>query len=371
MSANEARPICLFLCGDVMTGRGIDQVLPYPAPPDLYEPYIRDAREYVRLAEKLNGAISRPVDFAYTWGDAMEELQRAKADARIINLETSITCNDAPWPDKGINYRMNPRNVDCITAAGINCCCLANNHVLDWGYRGLAETIDTLDAAGVLHTGAGQNAKQASAPTVLDLSTKGRLLVFAFGAPSSGIPSEWSATSSRPGINFIEDVSEDAARSAAATICSHKRSGDVVVASIHWGSNWGYDIPSAHIDFAHGLIESGVDVVHGHSSHHVQAAEVYRDRLILYGCGDFITDYEGIGGYEEFRNDLVLMYLVKVDAQGQLTQVRMVPMQLRRFRLSRVSEADAAWLCDLLNEVGRPFATEVQLESDRSMTLRR
>ena len=134
--------ICIFLCGDVMTGRGIDQVLPHPVNPALYEPYVHDARDYVQLAEAANGPILRPVDFAYIWGDALEELQRAGTDVRIINLETSITCNEKPWPEKGINYRMNPKNVGCITAACIDCCCLANNHVLDWEYQGLAETRD-------------------------------------------------------------------------------------------------------------------------------------------------------------------------------------------------------------------------------------
>ena len=206
---------------------------------------------------------------------------------------------------------------------------------------------------------------------MLDVADKGRVLVFAFGSTSSGIPREWSATENRAGVNLLKDLSEDTARRTAVEILSYKRPGDVTVASIHWGSNWGYGIPDQQIDFAHRLIEEGVDLVHGHSSHHVKAVEVYRDRLILYGCGDFITDYEGISGYEEFRSDLALMYLVKMDAQqGRLIEVRLVPMQARRFRLNRVSKADAQWLCNLLNDLGAPFATEAQLEDDNSMALR-
>lgn len=361
----------MFLCGDVMTGRGIDQVLPHPALPVLYEPYVRDARDYVQLAEAANGPISRPVDFAYIWGDALEELQRARTDARIINLETSITCNEEPWPEKGINYRMNPENVACITAGRIDCCCLANNHTLDWEYRGLAETIDTLDKVGVSHAGAGRSAAEAAAPAVINLEGKGRVVVFAFGSTSSGIPREWSATEKRPGLNLLKDLSEDTARRAATEIRTYKQPGDVAVASIHWGGNWGYGIPSEQIDFAHWLVEEGADLVHGHSSHHVKAVEVYRDRLILYGCGDFVTDYEGISGYEGFRSDLALMYLVKMDSQqGRLMEVRLVPMHARRFRLNRVSKADAQWLCNLLNGLGTPFASEVQLENDNSMFLR-
>jgi len=102
----------------------------------------------------------------------------------------------------------------------------------------------------------------------------------------------------------------------------------------------------------------------------VKAVEVYKDQLILYGCGDFVTDYEGISGYEAFRSDLALMYLVDVDSEsGRLLSARLVPMQMRRFRLEHTSAADAAWLCHLLNEVGTQFTTHARLEKDNSFTL--
>ena len=370
MNPSPADAVCLFLCGDVMTGRGIDQILPYPAPPVLYEPYVRDARDYVQLAEDSHGRIPRAADFAYIWGDALAELQRSQPDARIINLETSITLSEMPWPDKGINYRMNPKNIGCLTAAGIDCCCLANNHVLDWGYDGLAETLETLDAAGISHAGAGRNAQQAASPAVLHVGSWGRVLVFAFGTTTSGIPPDWRATERHPGVNVLEDLSDNTAVRIGAEIRAHKESHDLAVVSIHWGGNWGYDISARQIDFAHRLIGEGVDLVHGHSSHHVRAAEVYHDRLVLYGCGDFITDYEGITGYEEFRGDLALMYLAKVESQsGRLLEARLLPMQSRRFRLQRASGKDAKWLCARMNELGTPFGTHARLESDNSIRL--
>jgi poly-gamma-glutamate synthesis protein (capsule biosynthesis protein) len=361
----------VFLCGDVMTGRGIDQVLPHPGNPTLFEPQVRDAREYVRLAEAAGGPIARPVALDYIWGDALDVLQRAKADVRIVNLETSITSSDAAWPNKAVHYRMHPQNIGCITAAGIGCCCLANNHVMDWGYAGLVETLETLDQAGVAHAGAGRDRAQAAAPAVLDVAGKGRVLVLALGSVTSGIPWEWAATETRPGVNLLEDLSEATAQRVAGPLLSIKQPGDVAIASIHWGSNWGYAIPGDQIAFAHRLVEQGVDIVHGHSSHHVRTVEVYRDRLILYGCGDFVTDYEGIGGYEFFRNDLALMYLATVDPeQGRLEAVRMAPMQVRQFRLRRASRPDAEWLCTLLNRLGSQMGTQVEMEPDNSLTLR-
>jgi poly-gamma-glutamate capsule biosynthesis protein CapA/YwtB (metallophosphatase superfamily) len=369
-SLPEAEPIRLFLCGDVMTGRGIDQVLPHPNDPILHEPYIGDARTYVKLASSVNGVISQPVEFDYIWGDALAELDRARVDLRIINLETSITSSEDYWRNKEIHYRMHPRNVNCITAARIDCCCLANNHVLDWGYHGLAETLRTLDAAGIAHTGAGCDAAEAAAPAVLDVPGKGRVLVFSYGSPTSGVLWEWAATAHRPGINFLEDTSERTARRIACEMCGFGRRGDLIVASIHWGGNWDYGIRDGETRFAHQLIEHGIAVVHGHSSHHVKTAEIYCDRLVLYGCGDFLNDYEGITDYEKFRSDLTFMYLPTIDMrQGRLAEARLVPMRLARFRLNRAAEAEAKWLCDLLNQLGAPVGTRGELASDRTLTL--
>jgi poly-gamma-glutamate capsule biosynthesis protein CapA/YwtB (metallophosphatase superfamily) len=111
--------------------------------------------------------------------------------------------------------------------------------------------------------------------------------------------------------------------------------------------------------------------VYGHSSHHVKAIEVFKGRLILYGCGDFLTDYEGISGYEKFRGDLALMYLVELHARsGELISARLVPMQMRRFRLEHASPADTEWLCALLNLLGAPFETQVELTANKKLTLK-
>jgi poly-gamma-glutamate synthesis protein (capsule biosynthesis protein) len=363
--------ITLFLCGDVMTGRAVDQVLPHPGDPRLYEPYVRDARQYVQLAEAVNGPIGTPVDFAYIWGDALKALERLKPDIRLINLETAITASKTPWPDKGIHYRMHPRNLPAISAADIHCCTLANNHVLDWSYGGLAETLESLHRAGIATAGAGNNLAEACAPAILDVPHKGRVIVLALGHRSSGIPRSWAAQLKRPGVCLLADLSEGTAETIARRVSGLKQAGDLLVVSIHWGGNWGYQVPAEQRGFAHALIDNaGVDLVHGHSSHHVKGIEVYRGRLILYGCGDFFNDYEGISGYEEFRGDLSLMYFPTLEpTSGPLTALRMIPMQVRRFRVNRAAEADVRWLRDRLNREGERFGTRVDIASDHSLTL--
>src|SRR6516225_4766984 len=190
-------PVTIFLCGDVMTGRGIDQILLHPVDPILYEPSIRDARAYVRLAEQQAGRIAAPVAFDYIWGEALELLAWARPAARLINLETSVTTSRDYWEGKGIHYRMHPANLRCLTSAGIDCCSLANNHALDWGYAGLRETLRTLGGVGIKAVGAGTSARQAAEPVTLDAGEGRRVLVFAYGSPMSGVPPEWAATPER------------------------------------------------------------------------------------------------------------------------------------------------------------------------------
>jgi poly-gamma-glutamate synthesis protein (capsule biosynthesis protein) len=369
-AAGGAR-LTLFLCGDVMTGRGIDQILAHPSSRRIFEPFVQDAREYVELAESHSGPIASPVSGSYIWGDALAELERIGPDARIINLETSITVSDDYWRGKGINYRMHPANIGCLTAARIDVCGLANNHVVDYGYAGLAETLEALKRAGMRTAGAGRSLAEAQAPAVVPLAGGARAMVFAFGAESSGIPPGWAAGDARAGVNLLPDLSEDTAASIVERVRTARSPRDVVVASIHWGSNWGYDVPPDQVRFAHRLVDGGVDVVHGHSSHHPRPIEVYGNRLILYGCGDFIDDYEGIEGFEAYRDDLVLLYFASLSSSSrELAALQMIPMQIRQMRLNRTSRADLQWLGDTLDRISTPYGCHVDPTSEGALMAR-
>lgn len=357
--------IKLFLCGDVMLGRGIDQILANSGDPRLYERYVRSAATYVELAERINGPVPRMVEDAYVWGDALAELDREAPDARIVNLETSITTSLQPVP-KGINYKMHPLNIGCLAAGRIDCCVLANNHVLDWDEPGLVETLDTLRHAGIAYAGAGLDADEAAAPCVIEAASGSRALVFGFGLETSGIPLSWAAGAYKPGVNLLVDVSVRSLDQIARSVEAIKQPGDIAMASIHWGGNWGYEVAGQERALAHALIDTaGFDIVHGHSSHHPKPIEIHDGRLILYGCGDFLTDYEGITGYEDFRGDRALMYLPRLAMpEGTLISLDIVPFRLRKFRLNRAPPEDADWLAAMLERECSPFGTHVALGSD-------
>lgn len=359
--------VTLFLCGDVMLGRGVDQILPHPGDPALREDYVVDARSYVRMAAAAYGPIPAPVDPSWPWGEALRVLEEAAPDVRIVNLETSVTRGDAFAPGKAVHYRMHPDNLPALAVARPDVCVLANNHVLDFGRAGLDETLDSLARAKLRTAGAGRTADGAYAPTAIPLTPTGRVLVFALGARCSGIPSGWAATEDRSGVAYVPVLSASAADAVVRRVGAIKRAGDIVVVSVHWGSNWGYLLPRDQVRFAHALVDGGVDIVHGHSSHHPRAVEVYRERLILHGCGDFIDDYEGIPGYEEYRDDLRVAYVVTVTAgTGRLTGLRMVPLRSRRMRLEPAPAGDRIWLRTTLDRISR--SVHITLETDGTLT---
>lgn len=358
----------LFLAGDVMTGRGIDQILPHPCSPEIYEDYLNSAASYVALAEYASGAIPKPASHGWIWGAALEELTQREPHARIVNLETAITGHGRAEP-KGINYRINPENVPVLEEARIDCCVLANNHVLDWGEPGLLDTLAALEDARILKAGAGRNLEEAREPAVIRVHGSSRILIFAAGHRSSGIPWHWAAGRKSAGVNLLPDLSEETARELASEVQARREPGDIIVVSIHWGSNWGHEIPPEQRAFAHELIRLGAcDILHGHSSHHARAAEIYRGKLILYGCGDFINDYEGIAGHEEYRGDLPAMYLADVnEADGTLEALTIVLFQMHRFQLRRASPEDVRWFQSTLNRYSHGLGVRFSLGADGSL----
>jgi poly-gamma-glutamate capsule biosynthesis protein CapA/YwtB (metallophosphatase superfamily) len=360
----------IFLCGDVMTGRGIDQILAHPGDPSLRESVVTDANTYVALAERVNGRIHRPVPFDWPWGDALSVADDLAPDVRLLNLETAVTAADDFAPGKAVHYRMNPANIGCLVVVRPDVCVLANNHVLDFGQDGLAESLQALSRAEISYAGAGLDVGEAQRPNVADVGAN-QVIVAAAGMKSSGVPRHWAATADRPGVAYIGDLSQRNADDMAARVLAVKRPRDVAVVSLHWGSNWGYDVESSQIRFAHRLIDAGVDVVWGHSSHHPRPIEVYRGRLILYGCGDLINDYEGIEPYRHFRDELRLLYFASIDPDsGELAVLTMVPMRVRRMRLERAGQEDAEWLRSTVERASDSFGTRLVGDADGTFRVR-
>ena len=371
--ASEAREtvnpgsVTLFFGGDVMTGRGVDQILPHPSDPVIFEKNIKSALAYVEMAESVSGPIPRGVDFDYVWGDALGVLESIAPDFRIANLETCVTTSAQAWPGKGIIFRMHPHNVGVLKAAGFDCLALANNHILDWSVPGMEETIEVLRAAGISTAGAGRDASEALAPAEFGLPGGGTLRIYSAGSSGAGVSRKWAAKEDRPGVQHLGWLDPDITREVENRIRLDKQPGDLAVASIHWGGNWGYEAPRDQRTFARRLINAGADVVHGHSAHHPRGIEVYQDRPIIYGAGDLINDYEGkVDPADAFRGELTLLHFVTLDAvTGALRRYRLQPMRIHKFRLQHATPSERAWLLEMLNREGGHLNTDVRQAESR------
>ncbi|MFE8034107.1 CapA family protein [Thiohalocapsa marina] len=350
--SKPAESVRLFLAGDVMLGRAIDQLFIRHHPDILDKDDYKPAWLYQHLSEAIHGALSRPVAYASIWGPLPELLDAADTDLRLLNLETAITTSD-DWAVKPCVFRMHPANMPCLSAIGPDCCTLANNHVLDFGRAGLIETLDLLRHAGIGQAGAGLDIDEVVQPFVRNLPSGPRLVIHAWGARDGGVFPDWQAATDRPGVNYLPDYNADAVDRMIEQVRAFQQPGDITIASLHWGANWVRKIPEEHRRLARTLIDSAsVDLIHGHSSHHPIGMEVHRGKLVLYGCGDLINDYEGIVNHRRWRHDLTAAYFVDLDTDsGDLRGLTLRTLQRRQFRLGYPSPDDALWLTTRIGQL--------------------
>ena len=359
------------LAGDVLLGRGIDQIQRSSVNPELRERFVGDARDYIALAERRGGTeVPRCVDPAYVWGDTVERLERFGPQATLVNLENALTDTDGFAPGKEIHYRGHPDNVAVLKTVPNPVCTLANNHVLDFGTTGLEETCAALDRARVPYCGAGRDGAEATGPAIVEPSASDappgrRVAVIGCCLGDSGVPPGWGTGDARAGVFRLPGLGGHEVEKLESIARPLRDAGALIVVSIHWGGNWGYDIAEAKVRFARSLADRGiVDVIHGHSSHHPQGFEIYRGVPVLYGCGDLINDYEGIKGHEEYEPDLALVYLVTFDRSGEGPRMEIAVYERRQFRLVRAREDSASRLAHTLSEENRRLAGPRLVYSD-------
>jgi poly-gamma-glutamate capsule biosynthesis protein CapA/YwtB (metallophosphatase superfamily) len=237
-----------------------------------------------------------------------------------------------------------------------------------------------LNKNGILTVGAGRNIKEAQKPLLINInkSQKVRVIIFNYADVSSGVPIWWKAEKNKVGVNLVTDkrgfehgltppqINADYNTDARGYLIDEIGSGitndqrssafyprsSVVIFSIHWGPNWGYEITKEQKNFAHRLIDkANVDLIFGHSSHHFKGIETYKNKIIIYGAGDFINDYEGIGGYENFRPDLVLGYIVEISNNKnelKINRLILLPFKIKKFRLNYCNKEEIDWIFNVL-----------------------
>jgi poly-gamma-glutamate capsule biosynthesis protein CapA/YwtB (metallophosphatase superfamily) len=310
---------------------------------------------------RLVNQVLKNESLSYPWGNTLPIFE--KADLRIGNLECVISDRGSPWnvTPKVFHFRSDAKNVETLKTAGINGVSLANNHTLDFEYEGMFEMLRILDDAGIYHAGAGANLQDAARPALFEVSGK-KIALIAFSDNEPG----WEATSERPGIFHVPtDPEDNRAKDLFERVRQTGNEVDILIASAHWGPNWGYRPRKNQISFGYRLIDAGADIVFGHSCHVFQGIELYQGRPILYSTGDFVDDY----AVDEIdRNDESFIFTTEI-SDDKTFQLRLYPILIRHFQ-ARLAEKNGAKkialkmekLCRELNTTARWHEEESYLE---------
>jgi poly-gamma-glutamate synthesis protein (capsule biosynthesis protein) len=187
-----------------------------------------------------------------------------------------------------------PEMVTGFVHAGFKVVSLANNHSMDYGPEALLETIDLLDAHGILHAGAGRNVEEARKPAMFKYGATR----FAFVSLATEAFSGYGAHSRKPGIAMIRRdplygptcVNPDDVDAMADLIATAKKEADFIIAAFHWGLSQSRALTQPQMSLGRAAVDAGAGLVIGHHPHILQAAEVYNDGLILYSLGNFVFD---------------------------------------------------------------------------------
>jgi poly-gamma-glutamate synthesis protein (capsule biosynthesis protein) len=298
----------------------------------------------VMLGRSVNDFINKDKSFVYPWGDILPIMQ--KNNLNIINLETTLTTSTNKVP-KVFNFKATPDKVEILKNGHISVVNLANNHILDFGSNGLTETLETLKKAKISFVGAGRNIIEASRPLIIERNgIHVGILGYTDNEPG------WKAAENKPGTNYIKvgntwKVIND---------IKHLRTQvDLVVVSLHWGPNMRENPSKKFIDFAHQMINAGVDIIHGHSAHIIQGIEIYKSKLILYDTGDFIDDY-AIDPL--LRNDQSLLYRIFIAKDG-LKQVQLLPVIISNYQVNLAKGQEYKMIMHRIQKLSLIFGTKI------------
>jgi poly-gamma-glutamate synthesis protein (capsule biosynthesis protein) len=329
--------------GDNMLGRAIQLTLPYQTPGDANITDSQSAQDYLNdILPDINieNIRSLNMDGSYLWGDLPYDLNE---DIRILNLEAAptISIHNQDIPIKSIHYHININNLSGIFSKFIRpyVLCLANNHSMDMGRTAfIQETLNNNFSEKFI--GVGNNKAEAYTPKII-----GNIVILAFGAGCSGVPNNWEATENQAGIAYLPPIINkfnvntafEIIRSSLIQIPEIKNK--CIIISIHWGPNEASinDGQQYRELLAHRLIdELNVSIIYGHSSHHIRGIELYKEKLILYGAGDFINDYEEISS--NYNRDGALYILDLNNSNYDITTLTFIPFETKKLRCTRITD---------------------------------
>ena len=278
------------------------------------------------------------------------------ADLAICHLETPVAPPGGPY--RGYpSFAVQPEIVDALAGAGYDVCSTASNHSLDDGAAGLARTLDTLDAAGIAHTGTYRTEADSRQPTIVDVhGIKVGHVAATYGLNGGGPPADRPWEVAVAPVPEVDGMLAAAARAKAA-------GADVVVASLHCCVEYDHDPTAAQVAAVRTLLASpDIDLVLGHHAHVVQPFERIGGEWVAYGLGNFVAEMAKEGDpYDE----VAARFTFTRGAGGRFTVTKAEAVPLRVDVLGghvRVDPADSAAFQRVAEVLGRRGAVAAGLD---------
>lgn len=219
------------------------------------------------------------------------------ADLAFCHMETVYGKEGGPYTGYP-NFKSPPEVATALRTTGFDSCSTASNHTLDDGAEGVRRTLGALDKAGIRHAGSARSAAEAARPTILPAgpgkgAAKVAHLAYTYGTNDIPLPA---------GRPWTVDVTDE--RKIVEEARAARRAGaDVVVLSVHWGTEWQDEPDAKQLELARRLTASAeggrpdLDLIIGTHAHVPQAYEKVNGTWVVYGMGDQIAgamiNYEG------------------------------------------------------------------------------
>lgn len=332
------------------------QTEPQTAPEEVVEPELR----FMAIGDIMLGrGVSVRLQKAGGFEKAFEKVSDyfKAGDVVFANLETPLTASGHGLDKNGkIVLKGKPESVAALTSAGINLVSLSNNHIMDYYEKGLFDTMDLLNQNGIAFAGAGKNIDEARSLAIVEKNgLKVGLLAYTDMAELifAGTPYlSFAAGPEKSGVvpRKYESVSEDALKA--------REQVDILAVSLHWGVEESFKITAEQVEFAHNLIDNGVDIILGHHPHQFQGIEVYKGKPIIYSMGNILFDQNDPENMESFIIDLTYK-------GSELMEFAAVPVRiLEKSYVEIQTGTDAANILERQTELCRLLGTIPITEND-------
>lgn len=305
--------------------------------------------------DKIFAKTSDVMGIDYPWAEIAPIFKMS--DIGFVNLETSVSDRGVLEKPEDLGFRTSQDKLEGFVKSGINIVSSANNHVGDYGKTALMDTIDNIENNGICCVGIGENIDEARKAAFIDKNG----LRIGFVAYSNIVPkTSWIATEDSAGL---ANVNQENIESILSDVKAYDALCDVLVVSVHWGTEHTQVVTDFQKELGHKLIDNGADLIIGSHPHVLQPIEFYKDKPIFYSTGNllFLQKNEMAKRTAVFR--------VEFDKNGFLNgYIYPTYISLCRARILDNIDEKKGMILSNIAEISRPFGTGISTIGEISMT---